>query len=62
MRHRSTLTRLVVEKQVTAINVQACLDYLQKVGDRELDVEAFKTACGVGRFLCGSFIQAYIAT
>lgn len=46
--HRPVLARFVAEKKVTATNLQPSLDYLKKVGAGALDVEAFKTDCGVG--------------
>jgi len=47
-RHRALLAKFVVEKKVTNTNLNACLDYLKKIGAEDLDVEAFKVECGVG--------------
>lgn len=48
IRHRPVLARAIAAKDVTNSNLQPSLDYLKKVGGGELNVEHFRSECGLG--------------
>ncbi|EGC32483.1 glutamine-tRNA ligase [Dictyostelium purpureum] len=48
LKHRPTLCKYIVNKTVTAINLTACLEFLRRTANEELDVAEFESQCGVG--------------
>ncbi|EAL62672.1 glutamine-tRNA ligase [Dictyostelium discoideum AX4] len=49
MKHRATLVDYIANKKsVNSINLQACLDYLRRTANEELNVAEFEQSCGVG--------------
>lgn len=48
LRHRPVLAKAIAAKEVTNSNLQACIDYLKKVGPADLNVEEFRSENGLG--------------
>eukprot|EP01132_Coremiostelium_polycephalum_P010669 gene10669-13068_t len=48
LKHRSKLCEYIVAKKVTNSNLAACLEFLRKTANEELNVAEFEQSCGVG--------------
>jgi len=61
IRHRPTLCKYIVKKEVSNINLQACLDYLRRTANEELDEADFVSSCGVGVVITREQVKSAVA-
>ncbi|KAF2076881.1 hypothetical protein CYY_001783 [Polysphondylium violaceum] len=61
LRHRATLCKYIVKKEVSNINLQACLDYLRRTANEELNESDFVSQCGVGVVITRDQVKSAVA-